>query len=67
MFAMVWIHLKESVITVMKSMNTIINKFLLSSNKFMPGMLLRFTYSACGSLTKNKEQVKKFKETGNST
>ena len=26
----------------------------------------RFTYSACGLFTKNKEQIKKFKETGDS-
>ena len=25
-----------------------------------------FTYSACGSLTKNKERIQKFKETGDS-
>ena len=25
---------------------------------------LRFTYSACGPFTKNKERIKKFKETG---
>ena len=34
----------------------------------MPEMHLkqpRFTCSACGSLTKNKERVQKFKETGN--
>ena len=28
----------------------------------MPG----FTYSACGTLTKNKERIRKFKETGDS-
>ena len=37
----------------------------------MPEMHLRqlsftFTYSACGSFTKNKERIKKFKETGDS-
>ena len=26
----------------------------------------RFTYSACGPFTKNKERIKKFKETGDS-
>ena len=26
----------------------------------------RFTYSACGPFTKNKEKIKKFKETGDS-
>ena len=33
----------------------------------MPEMHLRqpgFTYSACGPFTKNKERIKKFKETG---
>ena len=33
----------------------------------MPEMHLRqagFTYSACGSFTKNKEKIHKFKETG---
>ena len=47
--------------------NEIINKFLLVSDKFMPEMHLRqpgFTYSACGSITKIKERVQKFKETG---
>ena len=35
----------------------------------MPEMHLNqpgFTYSACGSFTKNKERVQKFKETGDS-
>ena len=26
----------------------------------------RFTYSACGTFTKNKERIQKFKETGDS-
>ena len=26
----------------------------------------RFTYSSCGPFTKNKEQINKFKETGDS-
>ena len=50
-------------------MNDIINKFLLAGDKFMPKMHLkqpRFTDSACGSFTKNKERIQKFKETGNS-
>ena len=49
-------------------MNEIINKFLLSGDKFMPEMHLRqpgFTYSACGPFTKNKERIKKFIQTGN--
>ena len=50
-------------------MNDIINKFLLVGDKFMPEMHLRqlgFTYSACGPFTKNKERIKKFKQTGDS-
>ena len=41
-------------------MNEIVNKFLLSGDKFMPEMHLkqpRFTYSACGPFTKNKERI----------
>ena len=48
-------------------MNQIINKFLLTGDKFMPEMHLRqprFTYSACGPFTKHKERIKKFEETG---
>ena len=48
-------------------MNETVNKFLLVVDKFMPEMHLRqlgFTYSACGPFTKNKERIKKFKETG---
>ena len=48
-------------------MNKIINKFLLTADKFMPEMYLRqpgFTYSACGPFTKHKERIKKFKQTG---
>ena len=36
----------------------------------MPEMHLKqrgFTYSACGSFTKNKERIQKFKETGDTT
>ena len=50
-------------------MNAIINKLLLLRDKFMPEMYLMqpgFTYSACGPFTKNKERIKKFKETLNS-
>ena len=46
-------------------MNGIINKFLLAGDKFMPEMHLKqpqFTCGACGSFTKNKERIKKFKE-----
>ena len=49
-------------------MNEIINKFLLTGEKFMPQMHLRDpivgTYSACGPFTKNKERVQKFMKTG---
>ena len=41
-------------------MNEIVKKFLLG-DEFMPEMYLRqpgFTYSACGPLTKNKENSK---------
>ena len=49
-------------------MNETIIKFLLAGDKFMPEMHLKqpeFTYSACGSFTKNKERIQKFNETGN--
>ena len=51
-------------------MNEIVNKFLLAGDKFMPEMHLKqpgFTYSACGPFTKNKEQIQKFKETGDAS
>ena len=47
-------------------MNEIVNKFLLAGDKFMPEMHLKqpgFTYSACGSFTKKKKIIQKFKET----
>ena len=49
-------------------MNEIVNKFLLAGDKFMPEMHLKqpeFTYSACGSFTRNKERIEKFMQTGN--
>ena len=49
-------------------MNEIINKFLLVGDKFMPEMHLKqrgFTYSACGSFTRNKKRTEKFMQTGN--
>ena len=49
-------------------MNEIVNKFLLVGDKFMPEMHLKqpgFTYSACGSFTKNKERIENFMHTGN--
>ena len=48
-------------------MNEIINKVLLAGQKFMPEMHLRqpgFTYSVCGTFTKNKERIKRIKKTG---
>ena len=48
-------------------MNSIINKFLLAGDTFMPEMHLiqpQFTYSACGPFTKHKQRIQKFKETG---
>ena len=44
-------------------MNQIFNKFLLEGDQFMPEMHLRqrrFTFSACGPFTKNKQRIKKF-------
>ena len=46
-------------------MNEIVNKFLLAGDKFIPEIHLRqsgFTYSACGSSTKNKQRIQKFIE-----
>ena len=48
-------------------MNQIINKFLLTGDKFMPEMHFKqpgFTYSACGPFTRNKEGIQKFMQTG---
>ena len=49
-------------------MNKIINKFLLTGDKFMPELHLKqpgFTYSACGPFTKHRERIQKFREAGN--
>ena len=51
----------------MNKANSIINKFLLAGDKFMPEMHLRqsgFTYSACGPFTKNQQRIQKLLETG---
>ena len=51
-------------------MNEIVNKFLLVGDKVMPEMHLKqseFTYSACGPFRKNKERIRKFKETGDTS
>ena len=50
-------------------MNAIVNKLLLAGDKFMSEMHLKqsgFAYCACGPFTKNKERIKKIKETGDS-
>ena len=49
-------------------MNEIVNTFLVVGDNFMPEMHLKlpgFTYSACGPLTKNKQRIEKFMQTGN--
>ena len=49
-------------------MNEFVNKLLLAGDKFMPEMHVKqpgFTYSACGPVTKNKERIEKFMQTGN--
>ena len=51
-------------------MNEIVNKLLLAGHKFMPEMHLKktgFIYSACGTFTKNKGRIQKFKETGDTS
>ena len=51
----------------MYKMSKIVNKFLLAGDKFISEMHLKqpgFTYSACGPFAKNKQRIKKFKETG---
>ena len=48
-------------------MNELVSKFLLARDKFMPEMHLRqsgFNCSACEPLTKNKDTIRKYKETG---
>ena len=50
-------------------MNEIINIFFLAGDKFMPEMHLKpagYTYSAGSLFTRNKERIKKIKETGDS-
>ena len=49
-------------------MNKIINKFLLTGDKFMPELHPKqpgITYSACGSFTKYQERIQKFWIIGN--
>ena len=48
-------------------MSEFVNKFLLVGDKFIPEMHLKqpgFTYSVCGSFTRNKERIEKFMQTG---
>ena len=51
-------------------MNWIDDKFLLAGDKFMAEIHLKqpgFTYSACVPFTKNKESIRNFKETGDTS
>ena len=51
-------------------MNEIVNNFLLAGEKCTPEMHSKqpgFTCNACGSFTKNKQRIQKFKETGETT
>ena len=46
-------------------MNETVNKTFLAGDKFIPETDLRqtgFTYSACGSFTKDKKKIKKLKK-----
>ena len=46
-------------------MNVLVNKFLLTGDKIMPGMHVKqpgFTYSACGPLPKTKKIFKNLKK-----
>ena len=46
-------------------MNEIVNKSLLTGDKFMPEMHLKqpgLTYSVCGPFTKNKDRIQKLKK-----
>ena len=49
-------------------MNEIVNKLLVTGDRFMPEMHLKqpgFTYSACRLFIKKKERFEKFMQTGN--
>ena len=49
-------------------MNETVSKLLLAGDKFMPELHLKqpgFTYSGCGSFTRNKERIENFMQTGN--
>ena len=48
-------------------MNKIVNKFLLTRDKFVPKLHLTrpvFTYRTCGPFTKYRERIRKNRETG---
>ena len=48
-------------------MNQIVNKFLLTGDKFMPEVHLKqpgFTHSAWGPFTRNKPRIQKFMQAG---
>ena len=48
-------------------MSKIINKILLTGDKFVPEMHLKqlgFKYSVCGPFTKHREGIKRFRKTG---
>ena len=48
-------------------MNKIINKFLLTGDKFIIELhlkQLRFTYRVCGPFNKHHTRIQKFRETG---
>ena len=50
-------------------MNELVNKFLLTGDKFMPEVHLRqpgFTYSSRGPFKKSNQRIQKFKETRDS-
>ena len=47
--------------------NDIVNKSLLAGDKLMPEMHLKqpgFTYSVCGTFTRNEQRIQKFMQTG---
>ena len=49
-------------------MSKIINNFLLTGDKFISELHLKqpeFTCSVCGSFTKDRERIRKLRETGN--
>ena len=49
-------------------MKKIINKFILTGDKFMPELHLKhraFTFIASGQFTKHRERIQEFREIGN--